>query len=465
MKKIVLAIALLMLLTGCKQSSNQVDYLARGQQYSSKLEYNNALTEFEQGRLAYPDDANYYLAIAEVALKKGDSDKALATLYDGYTRTSSAQIANSIGEILLTQGNFADSLEWFENVLAQNNTDKTALKGKIKILALRNDTEGLKQLQEAHTSVNYDSELYLMSAIINLQDTSEAARLIMQSSSADDVNIELAKELRMALTGYEKAKTVHNLGQIVYILLNYNWFELAQLPTATIASENEFYETGYIYQGLIQLYTSQLPQAQATFQKVLEINPDNLDAKIFLVQTYYLQDDFENAAVLVDETVQNPELDFSLQQYQSLQEILYKNQDYQTIKIFYDNFSPKLEIPADQNLIIIEALLEQNKFNQADTIVSKISKDYALLSGAEQARYKALAAYSAFHLDRKQEALNLISEAEQVDNTAAIVHYYKGRILLENGEIDQAHLSLERAKELDLEGNITSKVLQLTGNY
>jgi len=464
MKKLVLIILVLLFLTGCKQG-NEVDYLARGQQFLSKMEYNNALQVFEQGKSAYPDDANYYLAIAEITLKKGDSERALATLYNGYTKTSSPQIANSIAEILLTQGNFSDSLEWFEKVLAQNNTDREALKGKIKILALRNDSEGLEQLQEAQDNLNYDSELYIMSAIINLQDTSEAARLIMQSSSADDANVELAKELRMALTGYEKAMTVHNLSRIVYVLLNYNWFELAQIPTTTITSENEFYETGYIYQGLIHLYTNQLPQAQETFKKVLEINPQNPDAKIFLTQTYYLQSDFENADILANEIVQDTEADLSLQQYQSLQEILYKNSEYQAIETFYDNFSPKLEIPADQSLIIIEALLEQSKFNQADTVIAKINKDYALLSGSEQARYKALAAYAAFHLDRKQDALNLISEAMEVDNSAAIVHYYKGKMLLENSEIEEAGKSLERARELDLEGNITSKVQQLIGDY
>lgn len=464
MKKIIIVVFVLIFLTGCK-SDNEIDHLVRGKQYLSKMEYNSALREFELGKNTYQSDANYYLAIAEITLKKGDSTKTRDILYDGYTKTSSPQIAIAIAEILLTEGDFSNSLIWFEKALSQDSTNIEALKGKIKILAIKNDTEGLEKFLKSIEISSYDSELYIMAGIINIDNASEASRLIVQGIPIDDKNLELAKELRVALIGYEKAKTVHNLSRIIYILLNYNWFELAQLPVSKTINENEFYETGYIYQGLIYLYTNQLHQAQTTFEKVLEINPQNLDAKIFLTQIYYLENNIEKADILTDELVSDPQLDISLQQYQSLQEILYKNHKYQSIEVFYNNFSPKIKIPANQNLIIIESLLEQNKFNQADTIITKVGLDYALLSGSEQARYKALSSYASFHLDRKQEALNLISEALQVDNTASVVHYYKGRMLLETYEINEAQKYLERAKELDLEGDITTRIEQLINDY
>lgn len=464
MKKVLLLIFLLIFLTGCKQDPDTSTYLVDGQQYLANMEYNKALQAFEAGRFQNPADPNYYLSIAEIALKKGNTESAIATLYDGYTNTSSTLVSNAIGEILIKQGDFEGSLGWFEKTLAQVPKDRSALKGKFRVLSLRGDTEELKSLVESWDSTDFDSDMYIMSAVIDLEDTSKAADLILKSGTVDDKNLELAKELRMALTGYEKAKTVHNLGRIVYVLLNFNQFELAQIPTSTIQKQNEFYETGYIYQGLIELYTNQLTQSQETFNKVLEINPNNIDAKIFLIHVYYLQEDFESTSPLITQVAGDPEANLSLRQYQSLQEILHKNQEYEKIETLYSNFSPKLELPADQALVVIESLLELRKFNQADVIVSKINKDYALLSGSEQAMYKALSAYTSFHIDRRQQAQDLILEAEQVDNKASIVHYYKGVMLFEDGDLEQAALAFERAKELDLEGRITSRIQKLTGN-
>src|SRR5690606_786492 len=104
MKKLLIIFAVLIFLTGCKSSKDSSEYLLRGQQYLANMEYSKALNEFEQGRANYPQDPNYYLAIAEINLKKGNREIALSTLYDGYNASSSVDISNAIGEILIKQG-------------------------------------------------------------------------------------------------------------------------------------------------------------------------------------------------------------------------------------------------------------------------------------------------------------------------------------------------------------------------
>lgn len=456
-KKLIFIIVLFLLTTGCKQNISDTDYLANGQQYLSKYEYYKALDEFEKGKIAYPNEENYYLSIAEIYSKKNNIEEAINILLDGYNHTSSSQISNALGQLYLKRGNLDRAEEWFNRAYLQNNEDINALKGKVKVLALENKITEIRELLEVDKS-SFDSELFIMSALVNLDDTNKASSLIMQSNSKDTRNLELAKELRVSLVGYERAKTVHNLGRIAYILLSYDWYEMAQIPISNITDKNQFYENGYIYEGLIQVRVNHLQEAEQTFKKVLEINPQNTDVKIFLIQTYFLQDDFEEANNLVSELLENEEEDLSIQGYRSLQEILYKNQRNAEIIELYNKYSSKLELTPELNLVVIEILMDEQKFTQVENIFSKMEDKYSQLIGAQQASYKAMKAYDYFNLGKKQEALVLIDEAEKIDNTASLVHYYKGRMLLEDEKPEEGYDALARAKELDLGGNIILKV-------
>lgn len=456
-KKLIFIIVLFLLTTGCKQNISDTDYLANGQQYLSKYEYYKALDEFEKGKIAYPNEENYYLSIAEIHSKKNNIEEAINILLDGYNHTSSSQISNALGQLYLKRGNLDRAEEWFNRAYLQNNEDINALKGKVKVLALENKITEIRELLEVDKS-SFDSELFIMSALVNLDDTNKASSLIMQSNSKDTRNLELAKELRVSLVGYERAKTVHSLGRIAYILLSYDWYEMAQIPISKITDKNQFYENGYIYEGLIQVRVNHLQEAEQTFKKVLEINPQNTDVKIFLIQTYFLQDDFEEANNLVSELLENEEEDLSIQGYKSLQEILYRNQRNAEIIELYNKYSSKLELTPELNLVVIEILMDEQKFTQVENIFSKMEDKYSQLIGAQQASYTAMKAYDYFNLGKKQEALVLIDEAEKIDNTASLVHYYKGRMLLEDEKLEEGYDALARAKELDLSGNIILKV-------
>lgn len=457
MKKLVLLLLMTMLLTGCSRQGEIIDYFDNGQKYLSSYEYNRALEEFDKGRQINPAEINYYLAMADIYLKKSDYEKATNILSDGYKQTTASKIAASLGEVYLMEGDIEKASESFDKALSNTDNYLPALKGKIKIMALQGQIEELKKMLNDLNEGIFDSELYLMKAVINFDKLDEATKLILQSNSVDDSNQPFAKDLRLAFTDYEKTQSVHNLSQIVYVMLNYGWYEMAQIPVNHILATNQFYETGYIYQGLIHLHVKQLAPAKQTFNKLLEINPRNLDASIFLIQTLFLQKDTEAAISLSKELIQNQDLDIDISQFGTLLEIFYKNEKNDLVEMLFDAYANKLEIPLNQNLIYVEILLDADKYNEADLLIKKSTAAQSTLADAELARLKALSAYTAFHLNRKQEGLDEIAEAESIDNNNAIVQYYKGKILFENNQIEEAKASLERAVELDLSGIVSNK--------
>lgn len=457
MKNVLIILFLVIFVVGCTNSPKDINHFELGQSYLESYEYDEALTEFQAGIVSDPLEERYYLSIAEIYSKKGDEDKSIEILKKGFTTNASNMIANSLGQIYLTRGDFEESMKWFETTLLKDPTDKDALKGKTKLLSLNKDIVGLKALLDNLDNTNVDSELLIMKGILSLDDTKEASRLIVQSNTVDDSNTDLAVELRMALTAYENSQTVHNLSEIIYILLNYRWYEIAQIPVSKVLNDNQFYETAYVYQGLINLHTSQYDQALENFVKVRELNPDNLDSYIFQAQVQSLRNQEGNTIAIIEELFAREDLKLTPSQFSTIQQIYYDLGKLEKIEELYINFSDKIEIPPSETINYLEVLIKLEKFNQVDLITKDLLNEEGLTS-AESAKLKSIEAITSYNLDRKQEGVNKIAEAENIDNTIAIIHYYKGLILKDMGKISEAESAFERAIELDLQGNVTKLI-------
>lgn len=295
-----------------------------------------------------------------------------------------------------------------------------------------------------------------MKAIYLLDDTKEASRLIVQSNTVDEENTDLSVELRMALTAYENAKTIHNLSEIIYILLNYGWYETAQLPITKVLNDNPFYETAYVYQGLVNLHTLQYDKAIENFVKVRELNPENIDSFIFHAQVLSMKGEEDNMVALIDELLAKEGLNLSPSQFNTIQQIYYDFGKFEKIENFYTTFSKSIEVQASAQIIYLDSLIRLEKYNQADLIIKEFNSEN--LTSAEKAKLKAFDAFTSYKLDRKQEGMDKIAEAENIDNTIAIIHYYKGLMMKDMGRVSEADIAFERAIELDLRGDVTKLI-------
>lgn len=456
MFKIIIIFLSVILLVGCTKSNEEVNHFEKGQNYLDTFEYDEALSEFQSGIISTPSEEKNYLSAAEVYSKKGDIDKSIETLKKGFDANASISISNSLGQIYLTRGEFDESLKWFETSLLKEPSDKTAIKGKINILSLTNNNEGLKNYYDQLDLGTFDSEIYIMKAIYLLDDTKEASRLIVQSNTVDEENTDLSVELRMALTAYENAKTIHNRSEIIYILLNYGWYETAQLPITKVLNDNPFYETAYVYQGLVNLHTSQYDKAIENFLKVRELNPENIDSYIFHAQVLSMKGEEDNMIALIEELLAKEGLNLTPNQFNIIQQIYYDFGKFEKIESFYTTFSKSIEVQASAQIIYLDSLIRLEKYNQADLIIKEFNSEN--LTSAEKAKLKAFDAFTSYKLDRKQEGMDRIAEAENIDNTIAIIHYYKGLMMKDMGRVSEADIAFERAIELDLRGDVTKLI-------
>ena len=170
-----------------------------------------------------------------------------------------------------------------------------------------------------------------------------------------------------------------------------------------------------------------------------------------------LKGDESNLFTLIDGLLAKDNLELTPSQYSTIQQMYYDFGKFEQIELLNTNFSEKIEINANAKLIYIDALIRLEKFNQADLIMKEIT-NIENLSLSEKAKLKSFEAITSYKLDRKQEGLDAIDEAEKIDNTVAIVHYIKGLILKDMGKTTEADISFERAVELDLQGNVTKLV-------
>lgn len=449
---------MLLTLTGCSQVQTNDDYMTNGHNYLSKYEYDEALFEFQSGIDNEPTNHEYYLASANIYLKKGHSDKGIQLLNDSFNISPHEKTANALGEVYLNNGEVVLASDWFDKALEINTAYLPALVGKAKISALTGTNEQTTEYLMGLKEENLNSTLLLMQAIVNINDTNKASQLILKSTSVDNDNQELAKELRMVLTAYEQDNNLHNLSNIVYTLLNHGWFAFAQVPLNEIIKDNPFYETAYVYQGLIHLYTNRLDLAKENLEKTKEINPNNIDSQIFLIQAEFLRGDAQAAITIFEDVYTRFSTQLNLQQFVTLIDILHKNDQNALLEKAYLLSNDRFEVPVVQKIKFFEALVEMEKFEQADSFyIDHLSKTD--LTKPEVSRVGSLRAYCLFNISKRQEGLDEIKKAEDADNTVAVVYYFKGIILFENSDPVQSRIALDRSIELDLDGEISHKAL------
>ena len=92
MKKIIIFFIAAVFLTGCAVNNSEVNYLSNGQDYLKEYKYTEALNAFNTGRTVDPSKEDYYLAIGDIYLKKGDLQEGERILTDGYNNTKSVRI-------------------------------------------------------------------------------------------------------------------------------------------------------------------------------------------------------------------------------------------------------------------------------------------------------------------------------------------------------------------------------------
>lgn len=462
MKKIIIILFSIFFIAGCTNGTQDINHFEKGQDYLKELEYDEALNEFQLASSQSPSEENSYLAIAEIYTKKGNNDKALEILKNAYVNIESENISNAIGQIYINIGDLNESIKWYETTLQKNSNNHDAIKGKIKLLSLNNDVDGVKTYMDGLDNEKFDSEILIMKSIVNLDDTKEASRLMLLSNTVDDRNVDLSVELRLAIIAYENAKTVHNLSEIIYILLNYGWYEIAQLPVSKVHLDNPFYETGYIYQALINIKTLQLDKAIENLSKVEEINPDNIDVEILRIQILTLKQEIEIAENALNELIIKDNLELTNGQYSTIQQMLYQQGKFEQIEMLHTKNKDKLEFTPETQLLYVDSLLRLNKFNQAEQIIFEINSKDVVLATPLQAKLKTFEAVVNYELDKKQQGIDMITEAENIDNAIPIIHYYKGVLLNDMGRPSEAKLAFDRAVELDLIGDITDLVNNIT---
>ncbi len=453
--KNVITLLLLIILTGCTRTSVDVDYLAVGQDYLARSEYDEALTEFRRGIDEEPNNNLYSLAIADIYLKKGNQDEAIGIINSSFQLNPHEKTANALGEIYLNIGDVESSTEWFEKALTLNDKYTPSLRGKAKTLALAGKVEETTRFINELPVESLDSNLMLMKAIVSLDNPTLAGEYILKSTSLDEDTQELAKELRVALTANEENPNLHYSSTIVYILLNHGWYEFARVPLAKIITENPFYETAYIYQGLINLNTSQLDMAKENFQKSLEINSEGVDSIIFLIQTEFLKGENEAALQRLSELTTNKLEKLNAQQLFTLLDILYKQDEFVSFDTIYSTIPDESQVPANTKIKYLKVLVGLEKYEQANSFYQDEFMESKDLKAPEIAVVEILNAYTLFKLNLTDDALDKVAKAEAADDTVAMVHLHKGLIFIEMEEFSKAKVALDRAVELDLEGSVT----------
>lgn len=452
MKKLILVIIILLTLSACSPSEDS-QYLQVGRDNLANYEYSLALQNFKLAIAEQPTNPEGYILAADLLIRKNQLDDALELLEMGDNNTKSSLIKVRIGQIHRIKLNYTQAEQYFREAISFNDENSSAAReGLLKILGVIEKNDDL--ISEAkQVPSDSDSEL-LLAKIYLLRDSEDVKPLLSRLSDKASGTIEEAYEIiNEALSKDASQITLFDEVNMSFALMKAGWKEIT-LPTVSKAiSENEYYETPYLYRGIILSQEKRLEEALSDFQKAITLNPDYLEAKINLLALYLEQEDTDSARVLISATDFQTKL--SSDQLVFVMDLLTGNNDLESAEMLYIKANPE-SITDKLTILYTKVLAEKKDFETALKFLSDI--DPSVLEEINNKVWYARLLYESGDIASAEKEIN---EIKSIDRANAELFLLEAQIKIDSGLYPDAKQLLERAIDVDFGSSVTIRANEL----
>lgn len=464
-KFLITFVVITLTLAGCSQkNSGENEFFKKGDDFLENNQYSLALEQYKLSINEQPELTESYTSAADILILKTNFEQAKEILLSGVDYADNQEaIYERLALVEKELGNLAESLKYYEKTLGINPENKTAVLGKINILSLQEDSTALEEFVLKLDNIVLSQELLFIKGIV-LYKTNNVESTAALELAKDGSNGSISDSSETALTNIEKINSnknkLYNLATLTYQLLKHDYFEIA-LPFANeLVEQNEYYETAFLYIGIINLETDNLDDAVLNLKRSSEINPDLLDTQIFLTQAYFKQNDNKNAK----STALNAKSllkESNIEQFSELIDIVYVYDEYSTANNLLKDLSQRFtdKIPTKTRLLELKTNVRLKKYNNALKLEDELLKNESNLATSLQAEIYSFLGYANFKTGNKSIAIDQLKKAQTLDRAFALSYQFEGEILLDQENYLEAKEALERAVDLDITGTTGARGL------
>ncbi len=461
MNKLISVICLVgILLAGCTSGGGLSQHFVRGQDLLQNYQYSAALEQFKLAVNDNPSDYQGYIQAADILISKGQYQDALDLLLTGEKQVSQKQfIYEHLGRVSLLLNKPDEALGYYDQALAKDSKMRAAAIGKIRTLSVKESVSDLQAYFQQLDNSLADQELLILQAFAYVSQPQEGLRVLNQAKSMSNSRLsDLATEL---IDDYNqlgsKDTQLFSLAKIAYVALSNGWYEEALPMTTTMMSLNEFYDGGFTYRGIIMLKLNRSGDAINYLTKGVVLNPSDSTARIVLAHAYFLTNDSVKAKAQIKEIT-----DYTEETVVDMLTLLADNNEFDAgkeviTKITQNDVHRLMTV----ELAEIRVFIGLKDFASAKVLADTLLDSIDQFQANKQTEAYAYIGYVNFKTDKKSLGIEQIKKAESIDGSFALSFLYEGEFLIDQSQYEPAKQALQRAIDLDLQGNIASAAQKL----
>ncbi len=443
------------------------DYISEADKYLDDKQYSKALEQYKLAINTDPSNTNAFLKAAEIYTLKSKDEEAIEILKNGEsTVTNPDAIHSKIGTILFENYDVQSSLEYFEKAYEENPNNWENTLELVKVYSYFPDRE--EDSRNALNKIKTDNNdgLRWKNYYLSLLYSEDPAKMISYLEETPNIEDDDLKErINQLLQIAKKMQSdpediVQNNTLLSYEMINSELYSYAITLLDTVISENDEYYAAYMYKGICYISMNDLDKAIENLSTSITIDPDQLQPRIFLAQVYTKQNNQKDAIDTYEETL-NLESDNEDVRYDYAKSLVNFNL-YSQAKHQYDeliSFGSENKLLYTIELVEIELDYLENYSEALDAIKRETENSSTFQNSDENIKAQALdiLGWAYYKNSKKDDALKYLTQSIEVDPYNAKTYYHLGIIYKEIENGNESKINLERAIDLDLSGQISSK--------
>jgi tetratricopeptide (TPR) repeat protein len=450
-----------------ENTTSALDFQDKASDFFQKHEYSKALEQYKLAINADPSNIDNYINAADIYLLKKNNSEAIDLLNNGVAMVSHPDRLNhKIGQILLLKDDISNALEYFEHALNENPHNWQNTIDLVKVYSYFPDKKksSIKALEKI--DINSGDGLGWKNYYLALLSYEQPSKMISYlQESMNDLDPELKHRIDNLLEISKKMETdkkdsLQNNTLIGYEMIKADLYKYAIPLLESVTSENDEYYAAYMYLGVCYTHLDDLDKASDNLEVATTIDPEQIQPWVFLAQVYSMQNNQKNAidtyeeALNIDNTNEKVRHDYA----KSLVNFgLYSQARNQYKELISQNTENSISYKTELASIDLDLLDEYEEALSLMIEVFDDSENFQTEDNKTKATYLDTFAWAYKKNKQNDEALKYLKQSNEVYPYLASTHYHLGIIYAEIEDRNQAIFYLERAIDLDINGDIGNK--------
>jgi tetratricopeptide (TPR) repeat protein len=448
-------------LTGCTSKENvnlSNNLVGEGQELYKEREYKKATDKFTEALEIYPGNVDAYNGLTEIFLDKGYFNEAVKLADEASRRISKesvAEIYTAIGDKYYASSDFDDAKEMYKKGL-ENDGSKVGL-AKVRIL-----DEEFEEAKKALKGGNNHEEYHLLVAYLSLGDWEVGSEIINEVDLNKIENViikERVNNLREIYTIDDEDSLYKNVS-LAGEYINAGLYPLALRIISEQGDKINEYGDAQYFLGRAYLDAGEYIKAIESTQSAILLDTDSPEVYVTLARAYVAERDMEKGFDAYKQALaKSKDGDGEIAVWEYV-EVLIENKMINVAK------NVVLDLLKDKNHVNTNMVLAEIYYQQKDLVgMNRVLLDLEARTDLTQSETKDLTKYRLLYsledINDVGEIENLIERYSVFDRYNPEVYLFKARLFINEDKNLEAKEALERAIELDLDGNVADKAVKL----